>query len=334
MAQSVHLLVVRAGGASWGLPMDSVEQTFDLREHRIHQVEHRRVVVFRGDALELHDLADSVRAPEPGDPVAGVVLWAGGRRRVFAVDGMVGQMVLDELDVPDVARGPSCRSVVLLGDEVVPVLEPGVVVGEWGAYSADSFGFSDMQKSALVEIANIGSGHAATALSQLLGKTVDIRYAEALLTTLAEAVDRIGAAASRSAMVDTPVADEGGRVLLVFPDDSGSELCELLGVSLEDEMGRSALREIGNILASSYLNAIVEMTGLPLEPCPPDVDIDVLGTLIERAVTQSAAPSDPTVLMRSVLEIESSEARFAFLFVPQLTSLDGLLDALGVGSVA
>ncbi|MGZ4480909.1 MAG: chemotaxis protein CheC, partial [Gaiellales bacterium] len=47
---------------------------------------------------------------------------------------------------------------------------------------------------------------------------------------------------------------------------AGDQLCELLGTRLDGEMGRSALREVGNIPASSYLNAIVEMTGMELEP--------------------------------------------------------------------
>jgi hypothetical protein len=55
----------------------------------------------------------------------------------------------------------------------------------------------------------VGSGHAATALSELLGETVDIEYTETLLATIAEAADRIGAAAELSAVIDTPVARRG-----------------------------------------------------------------------------------------------------------------------------
>jgi hypothetical protein len=50
------------------------------------------------------------------------------------------------------------------------------------------------------------------------------------------------------------------------PDGVGDQLCELFGTSLKDEMGRSALLVVGNILASSYLNAIVEMSGMAPEP--------------------------------------------------------------------
>jgi chemotaxis protein CheC len=331
MSESIHVLVVRAAGLSWALPMGSVEQTFAVGEHRLHDVAGSRVVVFRGDALELVALADRLGAGGAADPSAGVVVWAGGRRRVFGVDGLVGQLVLERQDVPAAARGAHTSGVVLAADgEVIPVLEPGVIAGAWSPAGPGSFGFSDLQRSALLEIANIGSGNAATALSQLLGKPVEIGYADALLATLAEAADKIGAAAAPSAVVDTPVADEGGKVLLLFPDGAAEQLCELFGTRLDDEMGRSALREVGNILASSYLNAVVEMTGLDLAPQPPTIEVDLLGSLVARSLEASRS-DDPTVLMRSVMTVESSDASFAFLFVPQFGAVEGLLERLGVG---
>jgi len=219
---------------------------------------------------------------------------------------------------------------VFADETTLPVLEPGVIAGAWSPAGTGAFGFSELQRSALLEIANIGSGNAATALSQLLGKPVEIAYAEALLATLAEAADKIGAAASQSAVVDTPVANDGGKVLLLFPDGAGEQLCELFGTRLDDEMGRSALREVGNILASSYLNAVVEMTGMTLEPAPPTIEVDLLGSLVQRSLAGAAA-GDPTVLMRSVMTVESADASFAFLFVPQLGAVELLLDHLGVG---
>lgn len=333
MSDSVHLLVVRAGGLPWALPMDSVEQTVDLSVWRRHRVGRSEMVVYRGKMLELHRLAEALGIAGGEEPAAGVVVWAGGRRRLFGVDGLVGQMQLERLEMPSHIGARYCSGVTHLGDEVVPILEPGVVVGAWELGGGDrSFGFSSMQTSALLEIANIGSGHAATALSQLLGKQVEIHYAEAFLATLAEAADRIGSQASTSALIDTPVAGDDGKVLLLFPDGSADELCGLLGVSLDDEMGRSALREVGNILASSYLNAIVEMTGLELEPEPPTIEVDVLGSLVERSLAGAANPHDPTVLMRSVMTVETTDARFAFLFVPHLGSVNAILERLGVGS--
>jgi hypothetical protein len=56
----------------------------------------------------------------------------------------------------------------------------------------------------------------------------------------------------------------------------------------------------------------------------------VLGSLIEHSIDASSRP-DPAVLMRSCMTVKSSDARFVFLFVARLGSVDRLLDALGVG---
>jgi chemotaxis protein CheC len=331
MPEQVHLLVVRAGGLPWALPMDAVEQTFDLRAHSSHRIGSTDVVCFREHVIELIDLAERIGV-ETGNPGAAVVVWAAGRRRAFAVDELVGQLMLERLEMPGLANGEYASAVVLYQDEVIPIVEPGAVAGAWSLGDSRRMGFTEMQQSALREIASIGSSHAATALSQLLGRPVDISYSEALLTVLAEAIDRIGAPMSRSALVDTPIQGDGGTVLLVFPDETGEELCKLLGTSLDEELGRTALQEVGNILATSYMNALVEMTGMELEPEPPTVEVDMLGQMLSRSAASGGEPTDPTVLMRSQLIVESSNAQFSFLFVPRIGSVETLLDRLGVGA--
>ena len=190
-----------------------------------------------------------------------------------------------------------------------------------------------MQQSALFEIANIGSGNAATALSEMLARPVDISYPDATLVTVGEAADRIGSSVTASAVVETGVRGDQGRVLLMFPEGSGAEICRMLGTDVEDEVGRSALGEVGNILASSYLNAIVEMSGMQLEPEPPVVDIDLLGSLVERCLA-GVDPGDPVMMMRSTMTIETTDARFAFLFMPRIGAVELLLSSLGLGREA
>jgi chemotaxis protein CheC len=331
MSDPVHVLVVRVGGLGWALPMTAVEQTFDLRRQVVRRAGGGDIVNFRGRVIELIDLGERLQL-EHEPPVAAVVVWAAGRRRALAVDELVGQLQLDRIELPSLANSELVSGVVLHEDEVVPILEPGAIVGAWGVGDDRSFGFTELQQSALREIANIGSGHAASALSQLLGRPVEMGYSEALLTALAEAIDRIGAPMSRSALVDTPIAADGGTVLLVFPDDTGEQLCELLGTSLGEELGRTALQEVGNILATSYLNAIVEMTGMQLEPEPPTVKVDLLGQMLSESAASGGNPADPTILMRSQFTVEASAAKFSFLFVPRIGSVETLLDRLGVGT--
>src|SRR3954447_8139174 len=89
--------------------------------------------------------------------------------------------------------------------------------------------FTTLQLDALRELANIGSGTAGTALSQMLGRSVDISVPNALVLPLAEAVDAVGAAEEDVTGVVIPLqGDLDAIVLLVFPVADAATLCGLL----------------------------------------------------------------------------------------------------------
>jgi hypothetical protein len=147
MSESIHVLVVRAAGLSWALPMGRVEQTFAFRDRRVHNLAGAEVVVFRGDALQVVRIAAPLGFAGDGPLVAGVVVWAGARRRVVDVDELVGQLVLERQDVPSAAHGGHTSGVVVLGSgEVVPVLEPEVIAGAWSPAGAGAFGSASCAK--------------------------------------------------------------------------------------------------------------------------------------------------------------------------------------------
>ena len=331
MSDQVHLLVVKAGGLTWALPMASTEQAFHLKDHEVRNVGELKVVRFREDVLELVDLAQRLGL-EPGPRPSAVVMWGAGKRFGLVVDELINQISADQVEIPRMAHGEFTDGAVYHEDEIVPILRPGALSGVYEVGEDDATPeFTEMQQSALAEIANIGSGHAATALSTLIGRPVDVGYSKALLTVLARALDELGEPMNRSALVDTPITDNQGTMLMVFPEDAAQQLCELLGTTMAEEMGLTALQEVGNILSASYLNAIVEMTGLALEVQPPRVEVDQLGRMIAQSGAAVGNANDPTVLMRSFLTVEGSTAQFSFLFVPRLKSVEQLLERLGVG---
>src|SRR5262249_34540424 len=104
MPDPVHVLVVRAGGLAWALPMSAVEQTFDLRAHTARRVGTTEVVCFRDQVLDLIGLADRLDLSHD-EPSMAVVVWGSGRRLAFAVEELVGQLMLERLDIPGIALG-------------------------------------------------------------------------------------------------------------------------------------------------------------------------------------------------------------------------------------
>ena len=191
--------------------------------------------------------------------------------------------------------------------------------------------FNDLQLDALRELANIGSGTASTALSSMLGRSVDISVPTAQALPFADAVDTVGPAEKLvTGVVIGVIGDMTATVLLLLGANDAAILCNLLGVDPEDELAASALGEIGNIVGTSYINALAEMTGLELEPAPPGVATDMLGAIVETVLAERAGAGDVALLLDSDLVVEGEDCSVSFLLVPDQGGVDQMLERLGV----
>jgi len=191
--------------------------------------------------------------------------------------------------------------------------------------------YTEMQLDALRELANIASGTAATALSQMLGREIGLSVPRALALPLADAVDAAGEPGELINGVALGLAgDIDGIVLLLIPIRDGATLCALLGVEPGSEFGDSALCEIGNILGSSYLNALAAMTGLALEPQPPNLVVDMLGAVVATVLAETVGHGDTALVLDSELEVADETCRISFLLLPTTSGVPGLLAPLGL----
>lgn len=194
---------------------------------------------------------------------------------------------------------------------------------------------TETQLDALRELANIASGTAATALSQMLGRRVEIDVPRALALPPADAVDACGPPEAIVAGVVIPVEGAiNALVLLLIPDDDAANLCSLLGVQAGTEVGDSALREIGNILGTSYLNALAAMTGLELLPCPPQLKTDMLGAIVASLLSSTVAEDDLALMLESELDVADEPCTMSFLLLPTSGGINDLLATLGLAEAA
>jgi chemotaxis protein CheC len=191
--------------------------------------------------------------------------------------------------------------------------------------------YTDLQLDALRELANIGSGTAGTALSAMLGHSVDISVPNALVLPLAEAVDATGPAESEiSGIVLGVVGDLIATVLLLVPPRDADTMCRMLGVEPGSEYALSALGEIGNIVGTSYINALAAMTGMAMEPTPPATATDMLGAIVQTVLASHAHGGDVALLLDSQLEVAGEDCSISFVLVPDQGGVDQLLARLGM----
>src|SRR2546428_3140220 len=118
----------------------------------------------------------------------------------------------------------------------------------------------ELQIDALREVANIGAGHAATALSQLTNRKIMISVPQINIVRLEEVPDLLGNPQDVvAAVLMHMLGDLTGRTLLLFPESVGRRGFDLLlrppggTTGAVDTRGQWCLEEARHILARAYL---------------------------------------------------------------------------------
>jgi chemotaxis protein CheC len=190
--------------------------------------------------------------------------------------------------------------------------------------------YTTMQLDALRELSNVASGTAATALSQLLGREVELSVPFVVALPLPAAVRDSGDEHHLSAVAIPVDGDLDAAVLMLIPPAHADTLCRLLGVEPGSELADSALREIGNILGAAYLGALGSMTGLSLFPAPPQLVRAGLGRLVGEALADRPDSGEDVLLLDSELKVSGEVCSLSFLLLPSTHSAFELLTPLGL----
>ena len=196
-----------------------------------------------------------------------------------------------------------------------------------------------IQLDALREVANIGAGHAATALSQMTGDTIMISVPTINIARLEDVPPQITAPEEPvAAVLMNMLGDLTGRTLLVFPRPTAIRLSELMlrrPARADGELGeleQSAIKEAGNILSGAYLNALSDFMGLMLLPSPPSLAIDMSSAVLTTAYLQFGTDRDYVFCVESEFHMQElgEKLRGFFLLLPDVASLHAILRAVRV----
>ncbi|MCW2996660.1 MAG: CheY-P-specific phosphatase CheC [Solirubrobacterales bacterium] len=192
--------------------------------------------------------------------------------------------------------------------------------------------YSELQLDALRELANIGSGQAAAALSTMLGHPVDISVPTAEAMALADAVMAVGDPEETRFGILVPIVGEfDAAVVLLVSDVDAVQLCSVYGLEPGTEDGASFLGEIGNILGTSYINVLAQMAGMDMEPAPPQVVHDLLGAIVASVLLARGEDVDMALVLDSTLQVEGRPCELSFLLIPAGGGVHDLLGRIGVG---
>lgn len=202
---------------------------------------------------------------------------------------------------------------------------------------------STMHLDILKEIGNIGAAHAATSLSDLLGKKIDMRVPNVKMVSFTDMMELAGG--SETVVVGIYLRIEGdveGSMFFILPIEQANRFIRKLihneqfdfSRNSVSEMGLSAMQELGNILSGSYLSALSDFTGLKIYPTVPGLSVDMFGAIISIGLIEISQISDSVIVINtSIFEDELSdceEVQGSFFLIPDPDSFDILFKTLGV----
>ncbi len=204
--------------------------------------------------------------------------------------------------------------------------------------------FTSDHLDVLREIGNIGAGHAATALSKLLNKKIDMKVPNVNVVSFDEMMDLAGGADNIVVTVFLRIEGEvTGSMFFVLPLEKASNFIRKM-VGDESfsfshppysEIGLSAMQELGNILSGSYLSSLSDFTNLNLLPSVPALSVDMVGAVIGFGLVEISQRGDHVIVINTELsEYENEEkselVEGQFILLPDPDSYQTLFRSLGV----
>ena len=195
----------------------------------------------------------------------------------------------------------------------------------------------------LREIGNIGAGNAATSLSAMLSKTIDMKVPSVRVVPFNDICESVGGEEAVVAAVFLRIdGDAPGSMFFMLPANEASSLIQqlIMDPSVDffsnniPEMALSAMNEVGNILSGSYLSALSDFTKLNLQPTPPAVAIDMSMAILSFGLVEISRVGDYAILIDTEInekgEDNTIQTKGHFFLLPDPDSLGIIFRSLGV----
>lgn len=196
---------------------------------------------------------------------------------------------------------------------------------------------SSSQMDALREIGNIGAGNAATALSGFLSDRIWMSVPDLQVVDIPQISSVLGGPENEVVGILVKMTQDVQGMLLFLLDKDFTHL--LINVllneniqSFEDisEMGLSALKEIGNILSGSYVNAVSMLTNLDISLEPPQICVDMVGAILSYPAAIFGEMGDKLLFIEENFFSGDNTIKSHLLIMPDMKSLDIMMRNLGV----
>ncbi len=209
---------------------------------------------------------------------------------------------------------------------------------------------SEEQTDFLTEIMNIGAGHAATALTQVLQCRVDIVIPRVLVITDAHELSiltspSLPVVCARMSMV----GDVSGGLFLIVPEEQKEDLIRLAEQAMtgashswrvgktsqeSDDLKLSVIAEISNIVAGVYLTAVHDFCKLNIYHTVPTVATDMVQALLDESLVRLSRQVQHIIVIENEFMVEEKLIRIFLVMIPSVESVNILVNSIGQARMA
>ncbi|MHC1635332.1 MAG: chemotaxis protein CheC [Candidatus Methanospirareceae archaeon] len=195
---------------------------------------------------------------------------------------------------------------------------------------------NDFQKDALREISNIGVCHSMTSLGEMIEAGIDIEMPVMEVLDVRRVKERLEPERIVAGILLRLEGEFSGYMHILFPEESALAIVDILlkraigetrREDMEREMEKSVLKEVGNILTSSFCNALSDFLNISFLPSTPSFALDMEGSMLENIIVAMVKreESEKIIMFRCDFEIRDKKIRGCILFFPSRCSLERIL---------
>ncbi len=196
---------------------------------------------------------------------------------------------------------------------------------------------NDLILDVLKEIGNIGAGNAATSLAKMINKKIDMEVPKVSILDFQDVPTLLGGEEVEVCGIFFKLeGDIDGTIMFLVDAANAHTLIELMMPGMAksefDEFTLSALNEIGNILASSYISSLSGLTNLKIRISVPSLTIDMAAAILSVPAIQFGLIGDKILIIENdfVEEMGSEDVKGFFFMIPDAESYDTLFGSLGI----
>ena len=199
---------------------------------------------------------------------------------------------------------------------------------------------NEMQRDALQEVANIGASHAATALSKMVNKPIQVGIPHIDLVPIEKSIETVPQTDPVVGVFLQMSEETPLYVMVLLSKESSFYLANLLLNQPEgtrdafSEMEESALMEVSNVMMSSFFDSITQLINVSMIPGPPVIAFDMPAAILDYALIKVGSVANSVLLFETAVSEEGNNTFDVNMFlIPEPQTINLILEKLGMNTV-